>query len=151
MLGRKRGAERTRRLAKQFEMPPALPTTNLHGGPRQLREKGARRGGKAASGSSSRASGRSHLATGAEGWRDGRKRLPHAEFSLPVPGRDGTGRRRGRLPGDPHPRGGRLRAAGAARLNCAHWALPWPATGRAARLPRRRGFGAGGRYEAARR
>lgn len=134
MFGRKRRAEPTPLLAKRSEMPPALSTTNLHCSPWQLREKRPRSGGRR------RAAAVTWQREQPDGQPDGRTNKPSSPSRCPGGG-DGRARGGGRLgcqPGDPHPGGGRRRAgapARGARLNCAHWALPSPATGRAARLP----------------
>lgn len=102
MLGRKREAERTRLLAKRFEMPPALSTTNLRCSPRQLRKQGARWGGRRA-GTVTQQQERPDRQT------DGRTDKPSARrvFSRGAAwlGREGEGQH-GCLPGDPHPHGG---------------------------------------------
>lgn len=143
MLGRKRGAERTSLLAERFEMLLALPKPNFRGGSCQFRKKGW---GAGKVSSSSRAS--EQVAGQTAGWMDGQiSRVASPGLAEGTGGRgvaDGTAQDGTAWlpPRDPHPRrlqrwvkvaGGR---ASAACLNCAHWALPWPARERAAvRLP----------------
>lgn len=112
MFGRKRRAEPTPLLAKRFEMPPALSTTNLHCSPWQLREKGTR------SGVRRRAAAVTWQREEPDGRTAGRTNKPSFPSRCPGGG-DGRARGGGRLgclPGDPHPGGGRRRAGAPGEL-----------------------------------